>query len=104
MVASIGAPAQPYTLAWDANGGELSGSYTAAGSVNEGASITAPTATRTGYTFTGWSPAFTGTMPSANTTYTAQWEINKYTVTWKNYDGNILRTDQVEYGKTPEYK
>ncbi|MBR1923099.1 MAG: InlB B-repeat-containing protein [Paludibacteraceae bacterium] len=94
LVASIGAPAQPYTLTWDANGGELSGTYTAAGSVNEGTSITAPTATRTGYTFTGWSPAFTGTMPSANTTYTAQWTPNTYTVTFAANGGSGTMADQ----------
>ena len=85
LLFTIGEPAQPYTLAWDANGGELSGTYTAAGSVNEGTSITAPTATRTGYTFTGWLPAFTGTMPSANTTYTAQWTAIDYEI---NFHGN----------------
>ena len=62
-----------YALSWNANGGVLSGDYTATGSVNAGATITAPTATRTGYTFTGWAPYFTGTMPSTNVTYIAQW-------------------------------
>ncbi len=26
-----------------------------------------------------------------------------YTVTWKNYDGTVLETANVEYGKTPTY-
>ena len=64
---------RPYALAWDGNGGALSGDYTAAGSVANGASITAPTAARDGYAFEGWSPEFTGTMPAADTTYVAQW-------------------------------
>ncbi|MBR1516359.1 MAG: InlB B-repeat-containing protein [Paludibacteraceae bacterium] len=86
-----------YELSWDANEGELSGDYTAAGSVNAGATITAPTATRTGYTFMGWSPDFTGTMPAANTEYVAQWEINKYTVTIaKNEDDWGSLTDESE--------
>ena len=92
LLFTIGDPATTpvtHALAWDANGGELSGTYTAAGSVNEGTSITAPTATRTGYTFTGWSPAFTGTMPSANTTYVAQWTANTHNVSWVT-DGNAL--------------
>ncbi len=105
LVASIGAPAQPYTLAWDANGGELSGTYTAAGSVNEGTSITAPTATRTGYTFTGWSPAFTGTMPAANTTYTAQWTANTYNVSFAPNGGSGTMTNQVfTYGVAQNLK
>ena len=28
---------------------------------------------------------------------------NKYTVTWKNYDGNVLEVDSVEYGLLPTY-
>ena len=74
--------AATYTLTWNANGGQLSGTYTS-GQVTPGTAITAPTATRSGYQFTGWSPTFTGTMPAANTTYTAQWQAQTgYTVTW----------------------
>ena len=74
--------AATYTLTWNANGGQLSGTYTS-GQVTPGTAITAPTATRSGYQFTEWSPTFTGTMPAANTTYTAQWQAQTgYTVTW----------------------
>ena len=56
------------------------------------------------YVFTGWSPeikAVTGTA-----TYKAQFaeSTNVYTVTWENYDGSLLETDEnVPYGTTPEY-
>ena len=56
------------------------------------------------YTFKSWTPevkAVTG-----NAVYTAVYEktVNKYTVTWKNDDGSVLRTDKnVEYGKMPSY-
>ena len=74
--------AATYTLTWNANGGQLSGTYTS-GQVTPGTAITAPTATRSDYQFTGWSPTFTGTMPAANTTYIAQWQAQTiYTVTW----------------------
>ena len=74
--------ASTYQLSWNANGGQLSGTYSS-GSIAPGTKITAPTATRNGYDFIGWSPNFTGTMPSANTTYTAQWQAQAtYTVTW----------------------
>ena len=74
--------AATYTLTWNANGGQLSGTYTS-GSIAPGTKITAPTATRNGYDFIGWNPTFTGTMPSANTIYTAQWQAQAtYTVTW----------------------
>ncbi len=81
-----------YTLTWDANGGELSGSYTS-GDVNFGASIIAPTATLAGHTLLGWTPAVANTMPAANTTYTAQWSIVA-----KHYLQNIDGT----YPETPE--
>ena len=34
----------------------------------------------------------------------AVWQVKTYTVTWKNDDGSVLRTDKdVEYGKMPSY-
>ena len=66
--------------------------------------------TKEGYTFAGWTSAEVKvengkfTMPAKDVTLTAQWNINKYTVTWKNDDGSVLRTDKnVEYGKMPNY-
>ena len=55
------------------------------------------------YSFDGWSPrveAVTG-----NATYTASFEesLRKYEITWKDDDGTILKSDEVEYGKTPSY-
>lgn len=54
--------------------------------VNDGATPTPPSnPTRTGYTFSGWSPTV-GAI-SANTTYTAQFTENKYTIAF-NGNGN----------------
>ena len=55
------------------------------------------------YTFKGWDKevvAVTGEV-----TYTATFEsiVNTYTVTWKNEDGSVLKTDEVAYGATPAY-
>jgi|CZCB01.1.fsa_nt_gi hypothetical protein len=34
----------------------------------------------------------------------AKWEINRYTITWKNDNGEILEVDtEVEWGSTPTY-
>ena len=63
-----------YTLTWDANGGQLSGSHTS-GTVQYGTAITAPTATFEGHTFLGWNVTPATTMPAANTTYIAQWSV-----------------------------
>ena len=95
-----------YTLTWNLDGGSITseaGNYTAAGSVAYGTSLTAPQVARTGYTFGGWSPSVAGTMPAADTTYTATWTINSYTITWKDGDGNTLDTDTVDYNVTPSY-
>jgi len=53
---------------------------------------------RTGYTFTGWSPA-TFTNITANLTVTAQYSISSCTVQFVDYDGTtVLKTQSVNYG------
>ena len=56
------------------------------------------------YTFTGWSPAITPVTGEAE--YTAQFTngTNTYPITWKNYNGDVLKVDPaVSYGDTPSY-
>lgn len=56
------------------------------------------------YVFSGWSPTIAAVTGDA--TYTAQYLTSKkaYTVTWNNYDGSTLETDEsVEYGTEPSY-
>ncbi len=66
--------------------------------------IVAPAAPeRTGYTFTGWTPAV-GTMNDVNgKTFNAVWEINTYNVTYKANggkfaDGETIKTVPYEFG------
>ena len=47
-----------------------------------GTAITAPTPEMTGYTFDGWDKTVPETMPANDVTITAQWKINKYTITF----------------------
>ena len=65
-----------YTLTWDFDGGSTVtavGDYTN-GTVAYGTTIVAPAdPTKEGCTFNGWDVTPAGTMPAANTTYTAQW-------------------------------
>ena len=88
-------------VVFDANGGV--GGVT--NMLERGASIVAPTVTRTGYTFTGWSPNVAAMVPASNVTYTAQWEINRYIVTF-DANGGVGGTNMVfEHGMplvTPE--
>ena len=56
------------------------------------------------YTFKSWTPEVKTVTGDA--VYTAVYDkaVNKYTVTWKNDDGSVLRTDKnVEYGTMPNY-
>ena len=56
--------------------------------------------TRVGYTFTGWDKEFTNI--TADLVVTAQYEINTYTVTFKDWDGTELKTQEVQYGGDAE--
>ena len=52
---------------------------------------------RTGYTGS-WNPTGIASGTTGNKTITAVWEINKYTVIFKDYDGSVLKTQEnVEY-------
>ena len=65
--------------------------------VLEGSNATAPAdPTRTGYTFVGWDVSFTNI--TADTIVTAQYQINSYIVTFKDWDGTILKSENVPYG------
>lgn len=84
-----------YTLTWAGLIGATVTGGTAAGSVKYGAALTAPTVTKTGYNFTGWTPSVPETMPAANSTYTAQWTEVLYNVTINssNEEGATLYYD-----------
>ncbi len=55
------------------------------------------------YAFSGWNQ--TPTQVTGNVEYVAQFNnvLNKYTVTFKNYDGSILASDTVDYGSSAQY-
>ena len=75
-----------YTITFDTDGG----SEVAPITQDYGTTINAPAApTKTGYTFTGWSPAIPVTMPAENVTVTAQWRINSYTVSLDPNGGRV---------------
>ena len=68
-----------------------------------GATPTKAATAQYSYVFAGWSPVVSGV--TGDVTYTAQFTetVNKYTVTWKNYNGTVLKTDTVDYGAVPHY-
>ena len=83
-----------FTVTFNANGGEGGKTVTQ----NYGTALAAPTVTRTGYTFAGWTPAVPSTMPAANTMYTAQWTKNKYTVTFNANGGTGGWSRSMDFG------
>ncbi len=65
--------------------------------VDEGSDAEAPAdPTRTDYKFTGWEGNYTGV--TADITITATY-VRVYTVTFRDHDGTVLKTEGVEYGR-----
>ena len=87
--------ANTYTITFDTAGGSEIAPITQ----DYGTVITAPKApTREGYTFTGWDRDIPTTMPAHNMTVTAQWEINRYTITFDTAGGSEITPITQDYG------
>ena len=83
-----------YTITFDTNGGNEIDSITQ----DYGTPITAPAdPTREGYTFIGWDREIPTTMPAENMTVTAQWEINRYTITFDTAGGSEIDSITQDY-------
>ena len=67
-----------------------------------GSTPTKPSTAQYEYAFSGWGNVVAVT---GEATYTAQYtsSVRSYTVTWKNDNGTVLKTDTVKYGSTPSY-
>jgi len=66
--------------------------------------------TKTGYTFLGWNSNSAATealselpIVTANATYYAIFEIDTFTIAWKNGETTLETDENVEYGTTPTY-
>ena len=87
--------ANTYTITFDTAGGSEIAPITQ----DYGTVITAPEApTREGYTFTGWDREIPTTMPAENMTVTAQWKINRYTITFDTAGGSEIAPITQDYG------
>ena len=83
-----------YTVTFDVDGGTKVATQT----VEEGSKTTAPTTTKTGYTFTGWNYDF-NTPITQNEMVIANWQPNRYTVTYDANDGTVTPvTQEVVFG------
>ena len=84
-----------YTITFDTNGGSEIAPITQ----DYGTAITAPAdPTREGYTFIGWDRDIPEIMPAENITVTAQWEINRYTITFDTAGGSEIAPITQDYG------
>ena len=83
-----------YRVTFDANGG-------VGGWIEDldcDSEMLAPTVTREGYTFIGWDKGVVTTVPAEDVTYTAQWEINQYTITFDANGGEGSTSEVMDYG------
>ena len=55
------------------------------------------------YTWTGWTPNVEAVSQDIEYIATFKEETNVYTITWKNDDGTVLKTNTFAYGETPSY-
>lgn len=89
-----------YTITWNANGGSVSPT---SNSGTYGQTVTAPTPTRSGYTFLYWRDTASGDYTYqvnagsnwtiiGNQTFYARWSINQYTVTYDANGGSVSPT------------
>ncbi len=84
-----------YTLTFNTDGGSEIAPITQ----DYGTAVTAPAdPTRTGYTFSGWDKAIPETMPAENTTVTARWSVNRYTITFDTDGGSAVSAITKNYG------
>ena len=87
--------ANTYTITFDTAGGSEIAPITQ----DYGTAITVPAdPTREGYTFIGWEGEFPETMPAHNMTVTAQWKINRYTITFDTNGGSEIAPITQDYG------
>ena len=92
--------AKTYYITFNLKGGTSTVNNVA---VKKGEEYSIPAPTREGYTFSGWT--LDGDEFSASGTYdkdgsvrlVANWDINKYTVTFKN-NGNVVATQELAHG------
>ncbi|ODM27059.1 hypothetical protein A7W90_13035 [Clostridium sp. Bc-iso-3] len=90
-----------YNLSWDGNGGNVDTTGATTGSVKYGATIISPTnnPTKTGYTFKEWSGYDNNmTMPAKDITFTAEWKVNQYKITFDSNGGSAVAAITQDYG------
>ena len=92
--AELVAAGKATTISFDTDGGTEIGDI----SGGEGEPVTAPASpTKEGYTFIGWDPELPSVFPEKDTTLTAQWKINQYTITFDTDGGTEIAPITQDY-------
>ena len=91
-----------YTITWQNDDGTVIDTTT----VEHGVIPTHADASKTvtaefTYTFAGWNPTPVAATEDATYTATFNQTKNSYTITWKNDDGSVIDTTEVEFGTVP---
>ena len=103
--AVFSATVNTYTITWVIDGESTTETYAyGATPAYTGETPTKPADAQYTYTFDCWTPEIVPVTGDAVYTAVFSSTVNKYTVIWKNYDGEILETDKdVSYGTIPTY-
>ena len=78
-----------YSFSFDTNGGTAVDTLT---QTYDNAFVPPADPSRTGYTFLGWQPALPDSVPAADMTFTAQWQVNTYTLAFDANGGTPVDT------------
>ena len=78
-----------YSFSFDSNGGTAVDTLT---QTYDNAFVPPADPSRTGYTFLGWQPALPDSVPAADMTFTAQWQVNTYTLAFDANGGTPVDT------------
>ena len=84
-----------YTITFNTNGGTTIAAITQ----DYNTAVQAPAnPTKEGHTFKQWDKAIPATMPAENITITAEWTVNKYTITFNTNGGSEIASITQDYG------
>ena len=100
--ATFSATKNSYTITWqDENGSLIDQTTVEYGVVSTHAEPTKQATAEYTYTFAGWTPVVV--VVTGDATYRATFSAtkNKYLITFRNDDGTVLKSEEVEYGMLP---
>ena len=96
-----------FTVTFVGNEGTVDGEAEVSSELRYGAQVAVPAVEREGYTFKGWldkngDPVDVNLTAIETVTYTADWEINQYTITFENTGDTVIAPITQDYGTAVE--